>query len=925
PGNTFIHPFIKEDDPESSSIDDDQVLDITHESLIRNWNYLGQWAREENDSRSISLDFEQQLGRWVSSGKSNNFLLSIGPLTYFEGWFNKVKPNAYWIARYLPEDNSKEKQLEKSKEILGNAQEFIRRSADKHIITRTIMRYGPKRIAAVLGVIALITLTSFAVRSYFDKQNESVLKAMKSKSMTLVADPKVIVANRVDLLCEELKMGLTTPAEAIDNIKDSIQKINIANSAASLLIFQGRGRPEKEIMELLSIADSVAGSYKVQFNDPRILSSYLKELNDLRVTFGLGNFYNPNPRFDEFNKRNVARMSKLLLRIIKEQPTEFSNMAEFTIALEDVINSKGFSTGEIQSLLAILSPFENASPSAWLRSNFQQDKVLQRGEQDYGFLHNGLYQELAYLYATTGNNEKVLQCMDTLLAYSQMNFQGDYASGTDNAGNIASLYHTYGNTDKLDAFVQGYCLRKKIDEEEFYSSLLAHTITDRATAATLDLYFWTNVKLNLNLRFCSTEQLKFFYEKYRQRVDATIPDADSKNFLITHSYKQEGISRAVRHPDSSGTASGAKECFDQAMSWYNKVSTASLEQQQMVPGLSIQDMTAGAKKVLFIYPDFMPRHHPIEPRNFFHYYITDQFLEYIIDNGLFDKIYPGPDELLQLSIWMKNYNVKMFFPRGFMVKQIRYEVLQKLAVELERRNAEKAQDFNLLYLHLGMEAQERGDIEKMLSYYRKLQPEKFLNILQTKEYGNIVNDLSLSLIAFAVKGLAEAGQFDEGYRLMAIFKKPNNRSSIYSFAASEMVIGKRDEKLVQRFIDSARSEMQRTLETPGAQAYREKLAFALSMQNPERSLTEIRTLIKNLPQKLFANMRTSRAFAFHDNLYQSYDIRPALISDNDLAELQWNILYGYNSKREVQPSWKTYHDSYRPFIIRSINYQDESN
>jgi hypothetical protein len=131
--------------------------------------------------------------------------------------------------------------------------------------------------------------------------------------------------------------------------------------------------------------------------------------------------------------------------------------------------------------------------------------------------------------------------------------------------------------------------------------------------------------------------------------------------------------------------------------------------------------------------------------------------------------------------------------------------------------------------------------------------------------------------------------------------------------------------LVQQFIDSAKQEMQRRLEAPGGQAYREKLAFALSMQDPGGSLTEIRTLIKNLPQKLFANMRISRAFAFHDQLYRANEVKPALISDNDLAELQWNILYGYNSKREVSPGWKTYHESYRPFFIRSINYQDESN
>jgi hypothetical protein len=33
-----------------------------------------------------------------------------------------------------------------------------------------------------------------------------------------------------------------------------------------------------------------------------------------------------------------------------------------------------------------------------------------------------------------------LRCLDSLLANSQNNFQGDYANGGDNAANIASIF-----------------------------------------------------------------------------------------------------------------------------------------------------------------------------------------------------------------------------------------------------------------------------------------------------------------------------------------------------------------------------------------------------------------------------------------------------------------------------------------------------
>ncbi|MGL6267074.1 MAG: hypothetical protein ACRC2O_04090, partial [Chitinophagaceae bacterium] len=418
PGNTFIHPFISEDDPATQVLEPEQVLDITHESLIRNWKYLGQWAKEEFDSRSVSLDFEQQLGRWVESDKSNDFLLSIGPLTYFEGWYQKAKPNAWWIARYLPEETTKEHKLIRSKEILGNAQEFLHQSANKHIVTRTVMRYGPRRIAAAFGILAIITLSSFAVKNYFDKQNSTVLKSIHQESLVLVDDPKVTIANKAKLIAEEMKMGLTTVSETINAIKDSAQKINIATGIATQLVFQGKGLPVKETFQAISISDSLLESIKLPIADPEKAATIIKESNDLRATLELAYNYNADPKIDGWLKKNAKRSAQWVLEILEKQPAGFQNIQELNIALENAINYHIYSDAELNKILSILSPFENTNPSAWLQSNFMQDKIMSRGEQDYGFSFNGLYQELAYLYSAKGNSDMALRCMDSLLKYS---------------------------------------------------------------------------------------------------------------------------------------------------------------------------------------------------------------------------------------------------------------------------------------------------------------------------------------------------------------------------------------------------------------------------------------------------------------------------------------------------------------------------
>ncbi|MCU0382089.1 MAG: ATP-binding protein, partial [Chitinophagaceae bacterium] len=111
-GNSFIRPFITED-PGTRLMHPDTVLDITHESLIRNWNKLNQWANKEFEYYTTFQDFQKQLDRWKKSGKSSNYLLPIGPLTYFENWYQSCKPNAAWIRRYndaslAPEESVKE-------------------------------------------------------------------------------------------------------------------------------------------------------------------------------------------------------------------------------------------------------------------------------------------------------------------------------------------------------------------------------------------------------------------------------------------------------------------------------------------------------------------------------------------------------------------------------------------------------------------------------------------------------------------------------------------------------------------------------------------------------------------------------------------------------------------------------------------------
>jgi hypothetical protein len=231
-------------------------------------------------------------------------------------------------------------------------------------------------------------------------------------------------------------------------------------------------------------------------------------------------------------------------------------------------------------------------------------------------------------------------------------------------------------------------------------------------------------------------------------------------------------------------------------------------------------------------------------------------------SGQFDFVYAGPEDLEAISDWFLGYNVKMFAPFSFLSRPIRQEVMEALASNIRRRPMQNVQDLNLLYLDLGYRAQQAGDTAKMLAAYRTLVPSNFLNILRYKEYGNNVNERSFRLMAFAVKGFSQAGHFDEAYRLISAFKKSSNRSSLYAFAAAEMLIEKGDATIAAALIDSARKELSRTTNIQGAQLNRQVLAYALALQDPDKNQAEIAGLIKNLPQKLIPNRNTARALAF---------------------------------------------------------------
>ncbi len=922
PGNTFIRPFIL-DDTESQTLSDMDVLDITHESLIRNWEYLGGWAKEEFDNYTISLDFEQQLNRWVESGKSKGFLLPIGPLTYFENWFKNAKPNAYWIARYLPEEVEQENKLSKAQQVLNNAREFLKRSAKKHVVTRTIMRYGAKRIAAALGIITVVILSSFGIRDYIRKQNGNVLKSIKKKTFEIANISKLSLEFPIPVITEQLILGNLTIPEVINAIKEPRQKIKIATGIATQLVMQGRYKPQNEILQSLTIADSLLDQLAVSGNT-RELSEKLKLIHDYSATAGLAYFFNQDESLNTFVTRNAKRSARWAMQIFKEQPEDFSDIQNLSLALDNGINHKIFSPEEINQLLKIISPFENNARSAWLKKNYQRDKMLLRGSFDYGPRFNGLYQDLAYLYAAAGKPERVLQCIDSLLRYQENFYQNDYSTHIENAANIAAVFYTYETTSHLDSFVNGYCNRKNINTAEFYNRLVSRALIDAPVRNNLNFYSGAGGQVfsNLNLKFCSDQMLSFFFTKLKEEI-LKIKNNDERNFNLAVILKNGGSLFAYRKEIKGIAETETDQHYKEAVKYYQQVSKEYLNQQITTIGEAGADLISRPRKFLFLYPDYRVPFHPFEPRSLALFYNSFTFIEYVLDQNLFDSLYKNADDFRNFEIWLLDYQVTMSSRDWTMRDPIPGTIMDRLASKLEERKANQSADLNILYLHLSDLAFNQGNAEKGIAYLRQIQTDKLLNAFQYKLL-DFVNTYSFELVGKAIADLVANNQFDLAYNLLNVFKKEPNRSSLYAYASQLISLNKQSPELAMRLLDSARIEMNR-LDNPAAfQPNRQQVAIALMYMDPEKNSKEAYKTIKNSGNKFAAITRFSRAYAFYDNLYKAQQQAPNLISAGDKAFFFRNTIEGFNLSQTKKKDWMKFKYNELIFSRRFLLYVNEN-
>ena len=178
PGRTFLMP------PIGNPLDDDTVLDISHESLIRQWGTLNEWVVAEARSAEIYTRLEREARSWAEFGKEPGALWRTPNLDMALQWLKEEKPGEAWTRRYGSDfelareflrssekqrDEEQRKAEEDRKRELERAQERERQAQER---AEEQARFARRLKLAVLAIAGALIITGILAHLAWQAKEE---------------------------------------------------------------------------------------------------------------------------------------------------------------------------------------------------------------------------------------------------------------------------------------------------------------------------------------------------------------------------------------------------------------------------------------------------------------------------------------------------------------------------------------------------------------------------------------------------------------------------------------------------------------------------------------------------------------------------------------------------------------------------------
>jgi hypothetical protein len=924
PGNTFLRPYITEN-PESHQLKPDTVLDITHESLIRNWGLLTNWAREEYDHLTVYLDFKKQMDRWLESNKSKGFLLPIGPLTFFENWHNQLNPNKYWVNRYLDPGSDKESRLRVGNQIILDTQEFLNRSARKVRVTRMVVKYGAGKIAAVIGIIFMIGLCGFY---YFDarrKENGYVVKRMLSEGRELVTKKGIPDMYRTLFyaLSEFLDPG--SFKEIMSGMNDEDKATSIATMHLEL-IYPCAETNAPIRRQSLYYLDSIIKSTPIIENDPASLMRNLKSLGLLLTPSIFFLHTHPDERLQNIVNNSLQDVGKIIkLALTQDFNARTLDIASINRGIEYALHYKTLNEKDIRTIINSISPFEGTDHLNHFSEYFPAGKLLMYSASEE-FNNLGGYQQLAYLYASIGNVPKVKMCVDTLLK-----LHPNYPAFENSIFNISNYFITYGQEKHLGDLISWYCHNQKITQSEFYELWLNR---EGIIGEEILMFKITGVNHNPNLEFSDIPVINKVFDLYYQVIINENKEPDGLNFSLALYYKHRGalLSKIYDEENQAVRPVRMDSLFSKALEYYRKVSPNYLN--QIIEITVRQNYSYVQQKIrrkeLFLYPDHFRKVY--NSYNYSTKYFTDKYFDFLLTNGYFSSMYRTPDDLELINSWLSNYYERRASSDVFnYTAPIEESVLLRIDSLFSFNPAAARLNNNIVRLLLIDRYIENKQYNSIDKFYKKLQPEKFIENIKEN---SITQDDYFHLINRLAGYLAGQGRINDIARIAQEFPNPSNRVKTYAIAARELLAGKYGKKQ-DAFIllDSAICELNRIKDfefasewISGSNDPRKAIVLALSWLGGQDMYTLARKYVEEISITRQEDVieRWIEGTAGSGQYYLAYTSIPDITSLSERLNYINRILLQESVKRPMADDWRTMLESrFKLYKWEFLNYEPD--
>jgi hypothetical protein len=287
-------------------------------------------------------------------------------------------------------------------------------------------------------------------------------------------------------------------------------------------------------------------------------------------------------------------------------------------------------------------------------------------------------------------------------------------------------------------------------------------------------------------------------------------------------------------------------------------------------------------------------------------------------------LYKTGNELKYFELFLRDYHFVETDVTYTASKRIPYEALSALEKNLDRVHAQRYGNLEFLYLGLGHDAALRGEKEKCIYYYSRLNTDK----LKALFVNSFNPDWAFRYVAYAVSELVKYDNPALAEKLVGIFESATNKSSVYAYAATNLQWEGLNDARVSMLIDSAKQQILKIANLTTVQPNRLYLANALAMRNSSGDIDEAYRTLKNVEFKLEGIAWICRSLASRGNLYEATQNIPDNISATDIKTFAWNIMVGYEEGIKIgieKPEWNQFANNRFFDIYRPINYTNENN